>query len=76
MADLSDQEFALKVEWEGGVVDALDYGLRASDLDDSNPTLKALWLDIEQQWLESFEPAVRALEDALEDVLEADGADQ
>ncbi|WP_195167154.1 hypothetical protein [Mycobacteroides abscessus] len=36
------QEFYAKVEWEGGISDAiLGYGLDENDLDDSDPELKA-----------------------------------
>jgi hypothetical protein len=29
---MSDSDFAGKVDWEGGVIDALDYGLHEDDL--------------------------------------------
>lgn len=36
------KEFYSKVEWEGGISDAiLGYGLDENDLDDSDPELKA-----------------------------------
>lgn len=35
---------ARKVRWEGGIVGALDYGLRASDIGD--PALAVAWLDM------------------------------
>lgn len=39
----SNEEFASKVEWEGGVEAALlDYGLRADDLTDTNSDLYRL----------------------------------
>lgn len=34
-----------KIEWEGGVLDALQYGIHASDIDD--PELRALWAELE-----------------------------
>lgn len=39
-------ELAGKVEWEGGVLQAIDYGLVADDLDDSNPDLKSAWVNL------------------------------
>lgn len=37
-------ELADKIEWEGGVLAALVYGLGPDDLDDSDPDLKAAWV--------------------------------
>lgn len=35
-----------KVEWEGGVVSTLNYGLRAEDIED--PKLASLWSEAQQ----------------------------
>ncbi|APQ42219.1 hypothetical protein PBI_MRMAGOO_137 [Mycobacterium phage MrMagoo] len=38
---MTPQEFYQKVEWEGGLAEAVfSYGLNDSDLDDSDPVLK------------------------------------
>ena len=68
MADeqMTPQEFVRKVDWEGGVIDALDYGLRAKDMDDSNPAFKAGWQELERLWLD-FEPMLRAMETMIEE---------
>jgi hypothetical protein len=53
MADkMTPQEFAQKVEWEGGVLDALEYGLKADDLDDSPEAtdLYAEWFELQDAW--------------------------
>lgn len=70
---MTPAEFAGKVEWEGGVLDALDYGLRADDLDDSNPELKAAWRDLARRWAE-VEPDVRNVERMLDELEQSDGA--
>lgn len=36
---------ARKVDWEGGVLAALEYGVRAEDIED--PKLRALWEQVE-----------------------------
>lgn len=71
---MTPAEFAGKVEWEGGVLDALDYGLRADDLDDSNPELKAAWRDLARRWAEDFEPGLRNVERMLDELEQSDGA--
>lgn len=50
---MSAVEFANKIEWEGGVVGALDYGLRASDLDPDEPDsaeLRQTWAELEDKY--------------------------
>jgi hypothetical protein len=43
---LTARRFAEKVAWEGGIVGALDYGLRSEDTDD--PELSAAWAALEE----------------------------
>ena len=51
--ELTLVEFASKVEWEGGVFDALQYGLKSTDIDiDSDPNARRLadiWEALEHQ---------------------------
>ncbi|QNL30823.1 hypothetical protein SEA_ESTES_135 [Mycobacterium phage Estes] len=45
---MTPQEFYSAVEWEGGLCEAVfGYGLKAADLDDSDPELKQAILDME-----------------------------
>lgn len=44
----SNEDLAAKVEWEGGVIDALDYGIRAEQIAD--PQLAALWQKASRQF--------------------------
>jgi hypothetical protein len=47
---MTEDEFLGKVEWEGGVLDALEYGLRASMLKDQNSKLASRWRALEAEW--------------------------
>lgn len=47
------QDFIAKIKWEGGVIDALDYGLSSEDLDVTDETsrkLVVMWYDAEIEW--------------------------
>jgi hypothetical protein len=37
-----------KIDWEGGVVEAMDYGIRDSDIDDED--LSELWYEMQVEW--------------------------
>lgn len=63
---MTDREFAAKVEWEGGVYDAIfDYGLRSTDLADQSTELCA-----SMKALEEILPQVQQLIDSIEEALE------
>ena len=59
-----------KVEWEGGVMDALDYGIHVADMPDGDEELTAAW-----QALEDAFNVLQPLADAVEKLLEAAGDD-
>jgi len=42
--------FAGKVDWEGGVYAALEYGLSADELPEGHPELEALWREMENKY--------------------------
>jgi len=63
---MTPEEFAAKIEFEDGIVEALEYGLRETDLDDSDPHLKADWARLRQIYDEHFEPMVRRVEEQLQ----------
>ena len=49
-------EFANKVSWEGGVIGALEYGVKAYDLegeDEQTKTLRENWTDLVAIWKEA-----------------------
>ena len=50
---MTPHEFLDKCQWEGGrLFIGFEYGLRAKDLDDSNPEFKALIQKYEDHYLE------------------------
>ena len=54
---MNAQGLARKVEWEGGVIAALEYGIRSEEIDD--PELSALWHRMETLY-DQLRPCVRA----------------
>jgi hypothetical protein len=62
---VNTEEFAGKVEWEGGIEEALHYGLKSTDIDD-NPELALAWADMEATW-KVFQHTVRRVEELLPD---------
>lgn len=58
---LDDDEFAAKIVNEGGVVPALEYGLKTADLADQDGELAKAWRAIEEEW-KTFGPLVDTLE--------------
>lgn len=65
---MTPEDFLGKVEWEGGIDEALDYGLRASDLDGSDPELSEAWATLERLHAEG-EKARRVVNDKIEALL-------
>lgn len=45
------EDFYEKIEWEGGIADALAYGLHADDLPEDAVEHRKLWRDLED-WYE------------------------
>lgn len=61
-------DFAAKVEWEGGVIDTLEYGLTSAHLDPADDAARPL----RQAWaaLETAYAALRPLIDRVDELLE------
>jgi hypothetical protein len=59
---MSIGRLARKVQWEGGVLEAVQYGIRAEQIAD--PELSASWRRIEEMWA-SLQPAVAAVDGRL-----------
>jgi hypothetical protein len=70
MADyMTPDDFAQKVEWEGGIVDALEYGLHATDLDpddEASKPLRAAWAALEAVYREQYRPAESRVSELLD----------
>lgn len=66
---MSDTEFLGKIDWEGGVLGALEYGLRADMLTDPTSELGTLWKSLEKAW-RKFEPTLNLVEGYVDDMEE------
>lgn len=59
---MSVLDVARKVEWEGGVAEAIEYGIRSESIDD--PALSNLWEQAETAY-EQYEQFERLIDDIL-----------
>ena len=59
------EDFLAKVEWEGGILEAIEYGLSAEQLEDSDSALGKAWKEIEIAY-SSMEKPMRFIESLLE----------
>lgn len=55
---MSESDFIAKIEWEGGVVGALEYGLTSNDVEPGE--LQNAWKELEKAWV--------PMQDAIEEV--------
>lgn len=67
---LTAEEFVAKVEWEGGVLQAMYSGLRSTDLDDDESELWEKWYELEDLWYVEILPLVKDIEKILEDSID------
>ena len=56
-------ELAKKVRWEGGALDAIEYGIRSEQIDD--PELRELWRALEESY-RALTPLVSKIETRLQ----------
>lgn len=69
-------DFAAKIDWEGGIVGALDYGLQHTELDpddDASITLRDAWRRLEHVYRGAFTDRVSEVREALEKVSDENG---
>jgi hypothetical protein len=59
---LSANRLAEKVDWEGGPLGALEFGVRAENIED--PVLRSLWRDLENGY-RALTPLVTQIEQQL-----------
>ncbi len=67
---MTAEEFASKISWEGGITEALDYGLKSSHLDPNDEDareLRAAWIRAEDLW-EEMRVAIQGVDEVLEDM--------
>ncbi len=60
---LEAEELSAKIDWEGGVYEALKSGLNSDDIDDEE--LSSIWAELEESFVD-FESLVEKFEIALE----------
>jgi hypothetical protein len=63
---------ANKVEWEGGLIDALGYGIHAKDMPEGDTGLTAAWTALENAW-NAMQPLITAVEALLPEPGPGDG---
>jgi len=76
MSYTSRADLFYKVDWEGGsMADALEYGLKLSDVPENDSVLRAAWAPMQEAW-SIFKPLADKvydlLSDAADDALEAE----
>ena len=59
---MTAEDLANKVHWEGGIVSALEYGIRSDEIDD--PELAALWRRLETLY-DQMRPSIVATDGLL-----------
>jgi hypothetical protein len=50
-------QLAAKIEWEGGVLEAVDYGIRSTDMPEGDVELEELWKELEDAYSKVVSPA-------------------
>jgi hypothetical protein len=66
---VTPDELLCKIEWEGGIFEALDYGCAREALDTDDPNLARLWGELTTKWLE-LAPLSEQFQRALQAVTE------
>jgi hypothetical protein len=67
---MSAERFVSKIECEGGVIEALEYGLRHTDLDpddEGSADLRAKWFELWQAWL-TLSPLVDEIDQLMYEI--------
>ena len=60
----SREDLAAKIEWEGGILEAVDYGIKAADMPEGDAELAEAWGKLEASFGETSK-----LADAVEKLL-------
>jgi hypothetical protein len=71
----SHADLLSKIEWEGGVLAAYDYGIRCDDMPEGDDELAALWLKLEEKYKEVI-LVTDAIEKLLDGAVLADGEEE
>ena len=65
----SREHLAAKIEWEGGILEALDYGIRTGDMPEGDTELAEAWEKLEAAWKQ-----LNPLADAVTELLGGEAA--
>lgn len=74
---MTPKHFSGKVEWEGGILGALEYGLRHTSLNSDDPAsaeLRTAWAELERLYGQ-MEPQLDLVGGLLEAIDDASGED-
>lgn len=63
MSKLNNEQLANKIDWEGGIIAAIEWGIHAGDIED--PEVASLWAEIEVGYSLLY-PAFSRLNELLE----------
>jgi hypothetical protein len=66
----SRKTLAGKIEWEGGILEALDYGIKTGDMPEGDEELAEAWAKLEASFRQTS-----ALAEAVEDLLPEPGCE-
>jgi hypothetical protein len=64
---MTEEQFVVQIQIEGGIISALEYGLRASDLAEPDSALGKAWAELERVYTDELTAAIDAVEDLLPD---------
>ena len=62
----SREDLAAKIEWEGGILETVDYGIKAGDMPGGDTELTEAWAKLEASYGETSR-----LADAVQELLDA-----
>jgi hypothetical protein len=61
----SRADLLAKIEWEGGVIAALEYGIKTADMPEGDTEMEQAWRKLEDAW-NDLDPIVDAVEKLVE----------
>lgn len=70
---MTPANFNAKIEWEGGIIEALDYGLKPADAPEG--PLRDAWTRAYDLW-QQMEPVIREIDELLEAIDEEPTGDE
>lgn len=66
----SREDLAGKIEWEGGILESVDYGIKAEDMPEGDTELAELWAEMAEHYKKAS-----AVADKIGAILEEHGLD-